>query len=129
MTAAKNVDTGCEFGVVGRTADRCIVVRSTACDETGYDRIVNLEYRRLDGTGYGFIISVVVFEEYGVKEVGATLKAAEAETRISQFGCTEESLEELTAGIVEVSFSADGTLASIPPITRDEAYEIYKLAL
>ena len=48
---------------------------------------------------------------------------------ITQFGCTEESLTELTDGVVAVSFSADGTLASIPPITRDEAYEIYKLAL
>ena len=62
-----------------------------------------------------------IFEDY--------IKAAGVETRISQFGCTEESLEELTAGVVEVSFSADGTLASIPPITRDEAYAIYKLAL
>lgn len=62
-----------------------------------------------------------LFEEY--------IKAAGVETRISQFGCTEDSLEELTAGVVDVSFSADGTLASIPPITRNEAYEIYKLAL
>ncbi len=29
----------------------------------------------------------------------------------------------------EVSFSQDGTLASIPAITREEAYEIYRLAL
>jgi len=62
-----------------------------------------------------------IFEEY--------IKAAGVETRISQFGCTEESLEELTQGLVDVSFSADGTLASIPPITREEAYKIYKLAL
>lgn len=62
-----------------------------------------------------------IFEEY--------IKNAGIETRISQFGCTEESLKELTDGLVDVSFSADGTLASIPPITRDEAYEIYRLAL
>ncbi|MBQ2721083.1 MAG: hypothetical protein IJF23_06060, partial [Clostridia bacterium] len=62
-----------------------------------------------------------IFEEY--------IKAAGVETRISQFGCTEASLEELTNGVVEVSFSSDGTLASIPPIIRDEAYAIYKLAL
>ena len=62
-----------------------------------------------------------IFEEY-IKSVGI-------ESRISEFGCTEDSLEELTAGVVDVSFSADGTLASIPPITREEAYEIYKLAL
>lgn len=51
------------------------------------------------------------------------------QTRISQFGCTEADLEMLTQGVVEVSFSADGTLASIPPITREEAKEIYRLAL
>ena len=62
-----------------------------------------------------------IFEQY--------IKAVGVETRISQFGCTEDSLKELTDGVVDVSFSADGTLASIPPITRDEAYEIYKLAL
>ena len=62
-----------------------------------------------------------IFEEY--------IKAVGVQTRISEFGCTAESLEELTDGVVDVSFSADGTLASIPPITREEAYEIYKLAL
>lgn len=60
-------------------------------------------------------------EEY-IKSVGV-------ETRISQFGCTEADLERLTDGVVSVSFSANGTLASIPPITRSEAYEIYKLSL
>lgn len=61
------------------------------------------------------------FEEY--------IRAAGVQTRISEFGCTAEHLEELTQGVVDVSFSADGTLASIPPITRQEAYEIYKLSL
>ncbi|MBQ8837534.1 MAG: iron-containing alcohol dehydrogenase [Clostridia bacterium] len=59
----------------------------------------------------------------------AYIKSVGVETRISQFGCTEGSIEGLTEGLVEVSFSADGTLASIPPITRNEAYEIYRLAL
>lgn len=62
-----------------------------------------------------------IFEEY-IKSVGV-------QTRISQFGCTEASLEELTQGVVDVSFSANGTLASIPPVNRDEVYNIYKLAL
>lgn len=62
-----------------------------------------------------------LFEEY--------IKAAGVETRITQFGCTDKDIEELTQGLVEVSFSADGTLASVPPITREEAYEIYRLAL
>ena len=57
------------------------------------------------------------------------MKKNGVQTRISQFGCTEADLETLTQGVVNVSFSADGTLASIPPITRDEAYEIYKLSL
>ena len=43
-------------------------------------------------------------EEY-IKSVGV-------ETRISQFGCTEADLERLTDGVVSVSFSANGTLAS-----------------
>ncbi len=51
------------------------------------------------------------------------------QTRIGAFGCTEADLERLTQGVVEVSFSSDGTLASIPAITREEAYEIYRLAL
>lgn len=62
-----------------------------------------------------------IFEEY-VRNVGV-------ESRLSQFGCTNDSLEELTNGVVDVSFSSDGTLASIPPITKHQAYEIYKLAL
>ncbi|MDR1801723.1 MAG: iron-containing alcohol dehydrogenase [Lachnospiraceae bacterium] len=57
------------------------------------------------------------------------IKSFNVQTRISQFGCSEDSLEELTQGVVDVSFSADGTLASIPPITREEVYEIYKLSL
>ena len=61
------------------------------------------------------------FEAY-IREQGV-------QTRISQFGVTEADLEALTDGVVRVSFSADGTLASIPPITREEAYKIYKLAL
>ncbi len=57
------------------------------------------------------------------------IKSVGVQTRISEFGCTEADLETLTQGLVDVSFSADGTLASIPPITREEAYQIYKLAL
>lgn len=59
----------------------------------------------------------------------AYIREQGVQTRISQFGVTENDLEALTDGVVRVSFSANGTLASIPPITRDEAYQIYKLAL
>ncbi len=62
-----------------------------------------------------------LFEEY-IKGVGV-------ETRISMFGCTEKDVAVLTQGVVDVSFSADGKLASIPPITGDEAREIYRLSL
>lgn len=57
------------------------------------------------------------------------IAALGVETRISQFGCTKEDLEVLTQGVADVSFSADGTLASIPPITREDARNIYELAL
>lgn len=57
------------------------------------------------------------------------IKSLGVQTRIHEFGCTKEDIEILTQGVVDVSFSADGTLASIPPITREEAYKIYKLAL
>ncbi len=60
------------------------------------------------------------FEDY-IKSIGV-------QTRISEFGCTKDDIEALTQGVVDVSF-ANGTLASIPPITRQEAYKIYELAL
>lgn len=75
-------------------------------------------------------------EMYGTEDL---LKAADlleeyiasvgVQTRISQFGVTAADLDELTQGVVDVSFSADGTLASIPPITREDARRIYELAL
>ena len=57
------------------------------------------------------------------------IKSVGVQTRLSEFGVTENDLELLTQGLCEVSFGSDGTLASIPPITRIEAFEIYKLAL
>lgn len=62
-----------------------------------------------------------MFEDY-IKSVGV-------ETRISQFGCTKDSLDVLTQGVVDVSFSSDGTLASIPPVTASEVRKIHELAL
>ncbi len=62
-------------------------------------------------------------------ELEELFKGYGVETRISQFGCTEKDIQKLTDGVVAVSFSADGTLASIPAITIDEAYKIYQLAL
>lgn len=57
------------------------------------------------------------------------IRALGVQTRISEFGVTQADLMELAQGVVDVSFSADGTLASIPPITRQEVYRIYELAL
>ncbi|MDP3447339.1 MAG: hypothetical protein Q8S22_04675, partial [Eubacteriales bacterium] len=62
-----------------------------------------------------------LFESY-IKSIGV-------QTRISDFGCTKDDLDKLTQSVVDVSFSANGTLASIPPITREEARKIYELAL
>jgi alcohol dehydrogenase YqhD (iron-dependent ADH family) len=62
-----------------------------------------------------------LFESY-IKSMGV-------QTRISDFGCTKDDLDMLTQSVVDVSFSANGTLASIPPITREEARKIYELAL
>ena len=59
----------------------------------------------------------------------AYIRGLGVQTRISEFGVTKADLEDLTQGVVDVSFSADGTLASIPPITREEAYKIYELSL
>ncbi len=62
-----------------------------------------------------------IFEDY--------MKKTGVQTKISEFGVTEKDLETLTQGVVDVSFSADGTLASIPPITREEVKKIYEIAL
>lgn len=51
------------------------------------------------------------------------------QSRISAFGCTAADLDRLTDGLVSVSFGANGKLASIPAINRDEARRIYELAL
>lgn len=57
------------------------------------------------------------------------IKSVGVQTRISEFGCTAADIAALTEGVAEVSFSAQGTLASIPPITKEEAAKIYALAL
>ena len=62
-------------------------------------------------------------------ELETYIRAQGVQTRISQFGMTAADIETLTQGVVDVSFSPDGTLASIPPITREEARQIYELAL
>jgi len=62
-----------------------------------------------------------MFESY-IKGIGI-------QTRMRDFGVTRSDILALTQGLVDVSFSADGTLASIPPITREEAERIYEIAL
>jgi alcohol dehydrogenase YqhD (iron-dependent ADH family) len=62
-----------------------------------------------------------IFEAY-IRNLGV-------ETRISQFGCTAADIDALTQGLVDVSFNADGVLASIPPISREEVRRIYEISL
>jgi len=59
----------------------------------------------------------------------AYIRDTGVESRISAFGVKEKNIETLVQGVVEVSFGADGMLASIPPIAREEAEQIYRLAL
>jgi alcohol dehydrogenase YqhD (iron-dependent ADH family) len=73
---------------------------------------------------------------FGTEDLLAAADAFEAymqglgvQTRISQLGCTAADVGALAQGAVDVSFSADDTLASIPPITREEVEAIYALAL
>ena len=51
------------------------------------------------------------------------------ETRIGQFGIKEEDIPELVNQVVSISFSADGTLHSNPPLSRDDIEAIYRIAL
>ena len=51
------------------------------------------------------------------------------QTRISQFGATEEDLDALTDMVVSVSFGPDGKLNGHPKMTREDIYNCYKLAL
>lgn len=67
------------------------------------------------------LVAADKFEEY--------IKTQGVQTRITEFGCTKDSLDKLTQSVVDVSFSADGTLASIPPVTAEQVRKIYELAL
>jgi len=51
------------------------------------------------------------------------------QTRISGFGAKEEDIDMLVDDVVQISFGADGMLASVPPIGKDEVKEIYTIAL
>ncbi|NLI21917.1 MAG: iron-containing alcohol dehydrogenase [Clostridiales bacterium] len=63
------------------------------------------------------------------RQLEAYVRHVGVQSRISEFGCTAADLDTLTAGLVDVSFGADGKLASVPKIDRDEARRIYELAL
>lgn len=65
--------------------------------------------------------AIAAFEGY--------IAAAGVETRMSQFGAAAEDIPMLTEDVVRVSFGADGLLASVPPITREDVKAIYTLAL
>ena len=57
------------------------------------------------------------------------MQAKGVQTRISQFGVTEEALDELTDMVVAVSFGSDGKLNGHPKMTREDIYQCFKLAL
>ncbi len=61
------------------------------------------------------------FEEY--------IKGMGVQTRISEFGCTKDDLDKLTKAVVDVSFGADGKLASIPAIDETQVRKIFELSL
>ncbi len=51
------------------------------------------------------------------------------ETRISQFGVSENDLQMLTDEVVSVSFGADGKLNGNPKMSKEDIYATFKLAL
>ena len=57
------------------------------------------------------------------------LKGIGVPTRISAFGVKESDIAMLAEHVQEVSFNADGVMASNPPVTRADVEAIYRLAL
>jgi alcohol dehydrogenase YqhD (iron-dependent ADH family) len=69
----------------------------------------------------------------GLKEATAqfeeSIKSSGVQTRLSEFGATEEDIDMLVDDVVRISFGADGMLASVPPISKEDVKEIYTIAL
>ncbi|MDR1132336.1 MAG: iron-containing alcohol dehydrogenase [Oscillospiraceae bacterium] len=59
----------------------------------------------------------------------ALIESVGVQTRLSQFGAAEGEIDMLAEDVRNVSFNADGVLASVPPVTLDEVKAIYRLAL
>ena len=57
------------------------------------------------------------------------MKGYGVQTRISEWGVTEDDIESLTDGVVDVSFGPDGKLNGHPKMSRDDIAAIYRLAL
>jgi len=51
------------------------------------------------------------------------------QTKISQFGVTEDALEEITDMVVSVSFGPDGKLNGYPKMTREDILACFKLSM
>ena len=51
------------------------------------------------------------------------------QTRISEFGATKNDIDMLTDDVEKISFGADGMLASVPPISKEDVKAIYLIAL
>ena len=54
---------------------------------------------------------------------------AGVQTRIADFGATEDDIDMLVDDVVRISFGTDGLLASVPPIGKKDVKEIYTIAL
>jgi len=67
------------------------------------------------------IEAISAFEGF-LNEIGAP-------TRLGQVGISEESLEEFTNKVVDVSITHNGNLDARLPINKADIYEIFKLAL
>ena len=57
------------------------------------------------------------------------MKGYGVQTRISEWGVTEDDIESLTDGVVDVSFGPDGKLNGHPKMSREDIAAIYRLAL
>ena len=57
------------------------------------------------------------------------MRANGVQTRISQFGVTEEDIDSLAEAVRDVSFGPDGCLNCVPKLSLDDIRELYRTAL
>ena len=57
------------------------------------------------------------------------MRANGVQTRISQFGATEEDIDSLADAVRDVSFGSDGYLNCVPKLSWENIRELYRMAL